>query len=100
MLLFFQPKDRGLTLFNQVCEHLTLLECDYFGLEYVDAAGNKVSTISQMWARLIPQCRLVRFLFGPPVLAGFGKISWKAAWTCDLNEQRAESPFQCQVLHT
>ncbi|XP_055345746.1 FERM, ARHGEF and pleckstrin domain-containing protein 2-like isoform X2 [Paramacrobiotus metropolitanus] len=35
------PKARGSELFTQVCEHLALLENDYFGLEYTDSTGNK-----------------------------------------------------------
>lgn len=28
-----------------MCRHLNLLECDYFGLEFLDAYGNHVSTL-------------------------------------------------------
>ena len=42
----FQLKSPGRNLFDMVCTHLNLLETDYFGLEYVDSQGVKVSTLS------------------------------------------------------
>lgn len=30
----------GQTLFDEVCRHLNLLECDYFGLSFLDVCGN------------------------------------------------------------
>lgn len=33
----------GSVLFEQVCKQLHLLEADYFGLEYADLAGTRVS---------------------------------------------------------
>lgn len=38
-----QAKALGKVLFEQVCKQLHLLEADYFGLEYSDLAGTKVS---------------------------------------------------------
>jgi len=29
-------------LFDKVCEHLNILEKDYFGMTYIDPAGEKV----------------------------------------------------------
>lgn len=39
----FQFKALGKVLFDQVCKLLNLLETDYFGLEYIDCSGTKVS---------------------------------------------------------
>ena len=39
-----QSKTLGQVLFDEVCQHLGLLETDYFGLEYGDSVGNKVSS--------------------------------------------------------
>ena len=44
MVCLLQLKSPGRTLFDMVCKHLNLLETDYFGLEYVDSQGVKVST--------------------------------------------------------
>lgn len=38
-----QSKALGRVLFDQVCRQLHLLEADYFGLEYQDSSGTKVS---------------------------------------------------------
>lgn len=38
-----QKRARGFQLFEKVCEHLNLLERDYFGLSFRDADNNKVS---------------------------------------------------------
>ena len=43
---FLQHKAIGQALFDEVCRHLNLLECDYFGLEFLDAYGNHVRTLS------------------------------------------------------
>lgn len=37
-----QKRSRGQVLFDKVCEHLNLLEKDYFGLTYRDAENQKV----------------------------------------------------------
>ncbi|VDO44550.1 unnamed protein product [Brugia timori] len=34
-------KALGQALFDEVCRHLNLLECDYFGLEFTDCYGNR-----------------------------------------------------------
>lgn len=39
----FQKRARGLQLFGNVCEHINLLERDYFALSFKDADNNKVS---------------------------------------------------------
>lgn len=39
----FQAKAVGRVLFDQVCKQLHLLEADYFGLDYLDSSGTKVS---------------------------------------------------------
>jgi len=41
--LLLQGKALGRILFEQVCNTLNLLEADYFGLEYTDMNGAKVS---------------------------------------------------------
>jgi len=41
--LLFQAKALGRVLFDQVCKQLHLLEADYFGLEYQEPNGTKVS---------------------------------------------------------
>ncbi|CAP34998.2 Protein CBR-FRM-3 [Caenorhabditis briggsae] len=38
--LKFQHKAIGQTLLDEVCRHLNLLECDYFGLSFIDINGN------------------------------------------------------------
>uniref|UniRef100_A0A8C5TU19 Erythrocyte membrane protein band 4.1 like 3 n=1 Tax=Malurus cyaneus samueli TaxID=2593467 RepID=A0A8C5TU19_9PASS len=40
---FPQKRSRGQMLFDKVCEHLNLLEKDYFGLTYRDAENQKVT---------------------------------------------------------
>nr|AAO00851.1 Unknown protein [Arabidopsis thaliana]AAP37793.1 At5g61270 [Arabidopsis thaliana] len=35
-------KALGQTLFDEVCRHLNLLECDYFGLEFIDQQGGHI----------------------------------------------------------
>lgn len=42
-LFLLQAKAMGRVLFEQVCKQLHLLEADYFGLEYQDLAGTRVS---------------------------------------------------------
>ena len=37
--LYLQSKATGRILFDQVCKQLSLLEVDYFGLEYQDGNG-------------------------------------------------------------
>lgn len=44
-IFLFQAKAIGRVLFDQVCKQLHLLEADYFGLEYLDTNGTRVSTI-------------------------------------------------------
>jgi hypothetical protein len=39
-----QKHGRGQVLFDLVCEHLNLLEKDYFGLTFCDADSQKVGT--------------------------------------------------------
>lgn len=39
---FAQKRSRGQVLFDKVCEHLNLLEKDYFGLTYRDTENQKV----------------------------------------------------------
>lgn len=41
-LLTFQKHARGQVLFDTVCEHLNLLEKDYFGLTFCDSDSQKV----------------------------------------------------------
>ena len=41
--MLFQAKALGRVLFDQVCKQLHLLEADYFGLEYQEPNGTKVS---------------------------------------------------------
>uniref|UniRef100_A0A3Q3JQT1 FERM domain-containing protein n=1 Tax=Monopterus albus TaxID=43700 RepID=A0A3Q3JQT1_MONAL len=40
-LLCFQKRARGLQLFEKVCEHINLLERDYFALSFRDSDNNK-----------------------------------------------------------
>lgn len=40
-----QHKALGQALFDEVCRHLNLLECDYFSLEFTDCYGNRVCLI-------------------------------------------------------
>lgn len=40
---FPQKRSRGQVLFDKVCEHLNLLEKDYFGLTYRDTENQKVT---------------------------------------------------------
>lgn len=40
---FPQKRSRGQVLFDKVCEHLNLLEKDYFGLTYRDTENQKVN---------------------------------------------------------
>jgi FERM/RhoGEF/pleckstrin domain protein 2 len=41
--MLFQAKALGRVLFDQVCKQLHLLEAVYFGLEYQEPNGTKVS---------------------------------------------------------
>lgn len=43
IILFFQKKAKGQILFDKVCEHLNLLEKDYFGLLFYENSDQKVS---------------------------------------------------------
>uniref|UniRef100_A0A8C9FZN2 FERM domain-containing protein n=1 Tax=Pavo cristatus TaxID=9049 RepID=A0A8C9FZN2_PAVCR len=43
MMLLLKKRSRGQVLFDKVCEHLNLLEKDYFGLTYRDTENQKVS---------------------------------------------------------
>lgn len=47
MFCFPQKRSRGQVLFDKVCEHLNLLEKDYFGLTYRDAENQKVGNWKQ-----------------------------------------------------
>lgn len=48
---FPQKRSRGQVLFDKVCEHLNLLEKDYFGLTYRDTENQKVTlrTAGDLW---------------------------------------------------
>lgn len=48
---FPQKRSRGQVLFDKVCEHLNLLEKDYFGLTYRDTENQKVThkTAAGLW---------------------------------------------------
>lgn len=46
-VLHKRKRSRGQVLFDKVCEHLNLLEKDYFGLTYRDAENQKVSGSKQ-----------------------------------------------------
>lgn len=48
---FPQKRSRGQVLFDKVCEHLNLLEKDYFGLTYRDTENQKVThkTAGGLW---------------------------------------------------
>lgn len=41
--IFLQKRAKGQVLFDRVCEHLNLLEKDYFGLLFPENAEHKVS---------------------------------------------------------
>ncbi len=41
-LYILQRKAKGQDLLDKVCEHVDLLERDYFGLNYIDRAGYTV----------------------------------------------------------
>ena len=43
ILVYSQLKWPAKILFDMVCKHLGLLESDYFGLEYCDSEGGKVT---------------------------------------------------------
>lgn len=56
-----QKHGRGQVLFDLVCEHLNLLEKDYFGLTFCDADSQKVPGLGSragrgglLWGRLLP----------------------------------------------
>lgn len=38
-----QPSNKGKYLLDSVCQQLNLIETDYFGLRYVDAANQRVN---------------------------------------------------------
>lgn len=44
VLFIFQKRAKGQVLFDRVCEHLNLLEKDYFGLLFYENSDQKVST--------------------------------------------------------
>lgn len=46
LFLFPQKRAKGQVLFDKVCEHLNLLEKDYFGLSFQESPEQKVSEIS------------------------------------------------------
>ena len=41
-VFFSQKRAKGQMLFDKVCEHLNLLEKDYFGITYRDVENQKV----------------------------------------------------------
>lgn len=45
LFLFPQKRAKGQVLFDKVCEHLNLLEKDYFGLSFQENPEQKVSEI-------------------------------------------------------
>lgn len=46
MCIFFtQKRAKGQMLFDKVCEHLNLLEKDYFGITYRDVENQKVKEL-------------------------------------------------------
>lgn len=49
-----QKHGRGQVLFDLVCEHLNLLEKDYFGLTFCDADSQKVPWVGRPMGRLVP----------------------------------------------
>ena len=51
-----QAKAPGRLLFDQVCKQLSLLEVDYFGLEYQDGQGITVRTQCQRLERPARTC--------------------------------------------
>lgn len=60
---FPQKRSRGQVLFDKVCEHLNLLEKDYFGLTYRDTENQKVTykifvglQQPDSWTSELPQC--------------------------------------------
>lgn len=46
--VFPQKRAKGQVLFDKVCEHLNLLEKDYFGLLFPENAEHKVSDFSSV----------------------------------------------------
>lgn len=52
-----QKHGRGQVLFDLVCEHLNLLEKDYFGLTFCDADSQKVPGLGSEAGRGGPLCR-------------------------------------------
>lgn len=46
--LFPQKCAKGQVLFDKVCEHLNLLEKDYFGLSFQESPEQKVSEASSL----------------------------------------------------
>lgn len=53
LFVSMQKHGRGQVLFDLVCEHLNLLEKDYFGLTFCDSDSQKVC-----WAGLNKVCGL------------------------------------------
>lgn len=49
-----QKHGRGQVLFDLVCEHLNLLEKDYFGLTFCDADSQKVPWVGRPMGRFVP----------------------------------------------
>ena len=45
VILFPQKRVKGQVLFDKVCEHLNLLEKDYFGLVFQENPEQKVSEV-------------------------------------------------------
>ena len=43
LFIYFKTKTNGFEMTNIVYQYLKLIESDYFGLEYIDSKGKKVS---------------------------------------------------------
>ncbi len=69
--LFPQKRAKGQYLFFKVCEHLNLLEKDYFGLTYIDSHEQKVrirTHIHIMYCQTSLQCSHIETPDGMSVL--------------------------------
>lgn len=56
ILLFPQKRAKGQVLFDKVCEHLNLLEKDYFGLLFQESPEQKVSEVISIYVFLEKCC--------------------------------------------
>lgn len=63
-LFFLQAKAFGRVLFEQVCKQLHLLEADYFGLEYSDLAGTRVSSEKIIKLNVIEKIGVLKIVDG------------------------------------